>query len=136
MTVASILHGRKADRGVVALAPEDTLAETIGVMMQHGISQVPVMEDGKVVGSLTEKRILGLLIEEPDARDRAVREVMGDPLPILPMHTTLEELSAHLDAQTGAVLVHAADGDHYDIITRSDLISALAESGRSQQKSR
>ncbi len=136
VTVASILHGRKADRGVVALAPEDTLAETIGVMMQHGISQVPVMEDGKVVGSLTEKRILGLLIEEPDARDRAVCEVMGDPLPILPMHTTLEELSAHLDAQTGAVLVHAADGDHYDIITRSDLISALAESGRSQQKSR
>ncbi|MEP0546204.1 MAG: pyridoxal-phosphate dependent enzyme [Rhodothermales bacterium] len=136
VTVASILSGRKGERGVVALAPDDTLAETIGVMMQHGISQVPVMDGGKVVGSLTEKRILNLLIEEPDARDRAVREVMGSPLPILPMHTTLEELSAHLDAQTGAVLVHAPDDDHYDIITRSDLISALAESGRSQQKTR
>ena len=136
VTVASILKTRNGDRGVVALAPEDTLAETIGVMMQHGISQVPVMENGRVVGSLTEKRILSLLIEEPEARDRAVREVMGDPLPILPMHTTLEELSAHLDAQTGAVLVHAAADDHYDIITRSDLISALAESGRSQHKTR
>ena len=136
VTVASILQTRRGERSVVALAPEDTLAETIGVMMQHGISQVPVLEDGKVVGSLTEKRILGLLIEEPEARDRAVREVMGDPLPILPLHTTLEQLSAHLDAQTGAVLIHAPDDDHYDIITRSDLISALAESGRSQQKSR
>ena len=136
VTVASILKGRDPERGVVALDVDDTLAETIGVMMQHGISQVPVMEEGKVVGSLTEKRILNLLIEEPEARDRAVREVMGKPLPILPTHTTLEELSAHLDAQTGAVLVHAPDDDHYDIITRSDLISALAEAGRAYQNSR
>ncbi len=136
VTVASILHGRNGERGIVALAPEDTLAETIGVMVQHGISQVPVMEDGKVVGSLTERRILNLLIEEPEARDRAVREVMGDPLPILPMHATLEELSEHLDAQTGAVLVHAPDDDHYDIITRSDLISALAEAGRAHKRTR
>jgi cystathionine beta-synthase len=135
VTVASILKGRDPERGVVALDVDDTLAETIGVMMQHGISQVPVMEDGKVVGSLTEKRILNLLIEEPEARDRAVREVMGKPLPILPTHTTLEELSAHLDAQTGAVLVPNPE-DHYDIITRSDLISALAEAGRAYQNSR
>jgi cystathionine beta-synthase len=135
VTVASILETR-ADRGVVSLAPDDTLAETIAVMMQHGISQVPVMEDGRVVGSLNEKRILNLLIEEPEARDRAVREVMGEPLPILSAHATLEELSAHLDAQTGAVLVHTADDGHYDIITRSDLISALAEAGRAYQNSR
>jgi cystathionine beta-synthase len=135
VTVASILEARNG-QGVVALAPDDTLAETIGVMMQHGISQVPVMEDGVVVGSLNEKRILNLLIEEPEARDRAVREVMGDPLPVLSAHATLEELSTHLDAQTGAVLVRASDDDHYDIITRSDLISALAEAGRAYQRSR
>ena len=55
---------------------------------------------------------------------------MGKPLPVLPLHATLEALSAHLDAQTGAVLVPAASGDGFDIITRSDLIAALAGAGR------
>lgn len=130
LTVEQILQRRGRPGEVVAVAPEDTLAETIGVMMQHGISQVPVIEGGTVVGSLTEKRILNLLLEQPEARDRAVREVMGPALPVLAANVSIEELSAHLDAQTGAVLVRGADG--LDILTRSDLISALAEAGRAR----
>lgn len=128
VTVEKILARSARDGGVVAVAPTDTLGEAIALMMQHGISQVPVMEDGRSVGSLTEKRVLNLLIEDPEAAERQVQEVMGDPLTVVSPHASLEELSAHLDRQPCAVLVHGPD--HYDIITRSDLISALAETRR------
>ena len=128
VTVEKILARSAREGGVVAVAPADTLGEAIALMMQHGISQVPVMEDGRSVGSLTEKRVLSLLIEDPEAAEREVQEVMGDPLTVVSPHASLEELSAHLDRQPCAVLVHGPD--HYDIITRSDLISALAETRR------
>ena len=136
LTVADLLGRRRQSTEVIFVGPEDSLAETIGVMMQHNISQLPVMERGEVVGSLSEKRILNILLEEPEARDRPVAEVMGAPLPVLPSDVTIESLSAHLDAQTGAVLIKADDSDHYDIVTRTDLIGALAEAGRANASHR
>ncbi len=130
VTVDSILKRSGREHAVVAVAPTDTLAEAVARMTEHGISQLPVMEDGVVVGSLTEKRILGLLVEEPAARDHAAGDVMEDPLPTVAANVSVEELSVALDAAPGAVLVHAPGADHLDIITRSDLISALADTGR------
>lgn len=128
VTVEKILARSAREGGVVYVTPTDTLGETIALMVQHGISQVPVMEDGKSVGSLTEKHVLSLLIEDAEAAEREVQEVMGAPLPVVSAHASIEDLSAHLDRQPCAVLVHGPD--RYDILTRSDLISALAESRR------
>ena len=130
VTAEGILKARGRESGVVAVAPSDTLGAAIARMTEHGISQVPVMEDGASVGSLTEKQILNLLIEDAEAGGRAVREVMGGPLPVVAANATLDDLSAHLDRQPGAVLAHVPGADHYDIITRSDLISALADARR------
>jgi cystathionine beta-synthase len=99
-------------------------------MADYGISQMPVLEDGDVVGSLTEMSILSRLIEKPEARDEQVREVMGRPFPIVPRSLHLDHLSVYLEQGAGAVLVESAEGGSYQIITRSDLISALATAGR------
>ncbi len=127
VTVESILQ-RGERNGVVAVAPGETLAEGVARMTEHGISQLPVVEDGAVVGSLTERLVLGLLVDDPAARDRTAGEVMGDPLPVVAANASAEELSAALDAPPGAVLVHGPTG--LRIISRSDLIAALAEAGR------
>ncbi len=89
---------------------------------------MPVLDGGEVVGSLNERGVLSRLIEAPDARDEAVRAVMGPPLPVVAAGVHLDELTATLDGEAGAVLVR--DGDAFDILTRSDLISALARAGR------
>jgi cystathionine beta-synthase len=71
------------------------------------------------------------LIERPEARNEKVREMMGEPFPIVPSSLHIEHLSAYLDQATGAVLVHRQDQNTFEIITKSDLISALASLGRS-----
>lgn len=134
LTVDHVLDVRRKRAPVLAVSPDDTLGYAIQGMTERGISQMPVIEGDEVVGSLTETVILNRLIERPDAREQPVREVMGEPFPIVPRALHLEHLSAYLEGGTGAVLVEPdppGSATAYEIITKSDLISALAGAGRS-----
>ena len=133
LTVDQVLAARARPDAVIAVGPDATLAEAIEAMTAHGISQVPVLDAGEVVGALSERGVLGRLIADPDARDQPVRDAMDAPLAIVPRAAPLDHLTAHLDGDAGAVLVHAdpggdgaADAPAYQIVTRSDLIAALA----------
>lgn len=134
LTVSQVLACRKVGGAVMAASPDDTLGEVIRMMADKGISQMPVTQEGEVVGSLTESVILNRLIESPDARDQPVREIMGTPFPIVPRSLHLEHLSVYLEQGAGAVLVEPEDGQTLQIITKSDLISALATSGLGNKK--
>ena len=150
-TLDAVLAARERPGPVTAVSPDDTLAEAIAAMIGHGFSQVPVIEGGRVVGSLSERGVLGRLLDEPDARSRPVREVMGPPLPVVGRDVPLDRLAATFDAEVGAALVQAEPGGDgaaplttgsaapdgaasgapaFHIVTRSDLISALARAGR------
>lgn len=138
LTAADVLEARAHAEPVVSVGPETVLAEAIQTMMAHGISQMPVIEGGEVVGSLAERSLLSRLLEEPAAREHAVRDVMGPPLPVVPPSVRLDHLAPYLDGDAGAVLVRQDDasGDgaaapRFHILTRSDLISALALAERS-----
>ncbi len=131
LTAETVMARRRA-RGtaLVKAAPSDTLGAVIAVMAEHGISQMPVFDGDELVGSLNESVILSSLIASPEARETPVRDVMGDPFPVVPPTLHLEHLTAYLDEPTGAVLVHPAGDDGYGILTKSDLISVLAQAGR------
>ncbi len=130
LTVEQILSAMRRPSSLVSIEPEKTLGEAIRRMTEAGISQMPVIEDGSVIGSLTESGILNRLIERPEAREDRIRDVMDAPFPIVPSSLHLDLLSTYLEQGTGAVLVHLPERNDYEIITRSDLISALAMSGR------
>ena len=136
LTLDDVLAARKTQEPVVAVAPDATLAEAIAMMMQHGISQMPVLDGATVVGSPRERGVLNHLIGDAGARDRPVRDVMAAPLPVVRRSVHLDNLTATLDGEAGAVLVQddvSGDGAPpaaFHIITRSDLIAALAAAGR------
>ena len=135
VSVADVLRQRRqhpqARPPVVAVEPEETLGGAIERMTKLGLSQLPVISEGEVLGSLTEPRILNRLIEQPEARNEPVRQVMGEPFPVVPRTLPMEQLSAYLEGRVGAVLVDREDEDGgYEVITKSDLIAALAHIGR------
>jgi len=130
ISVRNVIELRRRTNDVVYVAPTDSLGDAISVMTDHGISQVPVLSDGEVVGSLNESRILNRLIESPESRDEKVKEMMGDPFPVVADSLQIDELTEQLDQVSGAVLVRDMENRGYQIITRSDLISALASLGR------
>lgn len=115
---------RAAGPRLVSIAADMTLADAIEMMREHAISQAPVTRDDEIVGSLVDQEILSWLIADPDARARLVQDIMGEPFPIVPGGSSVQEVASKLDASHPAVLVRRADGD-LAIVTRSDLISTL-----------
>jgi cystathionine beta-synthase len=109
-----------------------TVEDAVNLMREHSISQVPVIENDEVVGSMSEARILDILVEDPLAKRKPVAEYMEKPFPVIPEESAVTELAHHMDRQTPAVLVRGPAG--YDIITKSDLIYFLTkESGDGSQ---
>ena len=129
MTASHVLASLTRREKLVQAGPDSTLASAIQSMSEHGISQMPVFDGGEPVGSLSERDILARLIAYPEAREQPVREAMGAPFPVVPPSLHLDHLSAYLEQGAGAVLVHDEAGG-YGILTRTDLITALAQAGR------
>ena len=131
VTIDQVLVARSAgSSGLQVASVDETLGDVIATMAELGISQMPVVRDASIVGSLTESDILKRLIENPAARAWRVEEAMNEPFPVVPRSTSLDRLSACLERKGGAVLVEIQAGASYQIITKSDLISALALRGK------
>lgn len=124
LTAGSIVAARAADRPLVSVPADMTLDDAIGVMRDHAISQAPVTEGDEVVGSLIEQNILSFLIQDPDARARLVRDLMGPPFPIVEASSPVQEFAGGLGGDRPAVLVKDGAGE-LAILTRSDLIGTL-----------
>ena len=131
VTADEVLSVRHKQTDVIDASPGDALGDVIEKMTSEGISQMPVIDDEhEVVGSVTETRILNHLIESPESRKAPVRKIMGTPFPVVPASLHLEHLSAYLEQDAGAVLVDHGPDDGYSVLTKSDLISALANVGQ------
>ncbi|MDX1439154.1 MAG: pyridoxal-phosphate dependent enzyme [Rubricoccaceae bacterium] len=131
ITVRDVLEARSRGNEIISASSDETLADAVVKMTQHGVSQLPVIDsNGHVVGSLTEHTVLASFVDEPDARSKLVHEVMSDPFPIVESDITVEGLSAYFENEAGAVLVIGGDENVYQIVTRSDLIATLAKFAR------
>jgi cystathionine beta-synthase len=112
---------KRGERKLVTIAPEATAAQAIQLMEGTGISQLPVMEAGKPVGSVQEVTLARLLHDGKDPMQIVIGEVMARPLPTLDIITHLDEAYRLLLAGYTGVL--ATDtGKVVDIVTRIDLI--------------
>jgi len=111
---------------VVSVDINATLGDAIEIMNREDISQLPVLEDGEVVGSLNENRILNRLIDDPSAKNAAVGKIMEDPFPVVTGDMRVDQITKMLNRNTPAVIVKQDDG-RMDILTKSDLIQALSK---------
>ena len=102
-----------------------TIEQAVNLMREHDISQVPVIEGGEVVGSISETRILDILVSDPVAKLKPVAEYMERPFPVISDEASIEEIAHNIDHQTPAILVRRSTG--FDIITKSDLIFFLTK---------
>ena len=113
---------RRAE-GLLSIPLATSIQDAVGLMREYAISQIPIIESDSVVGSISEERILDILIADPPARNKPVAEYMEEPFPVLPEDASINIVAEHMKANTTAVLVRMAKG--FDIITKSDLILFL-----------
>jgi len=119
-SVADLLK-KKGDRPLLTLSPTGSAADAIEMLRSAGISQLPVMEDGKSVGSVQEITVARVLHDHRDPATVPLGEIMARPLPSVDITTHLDEAYRLLLAgNTGVLATHA--GNVVGIVTRIDLI--------------
>jgi cystathionine beta-synthase len=112
---------RRGERKLVTIAPDVTAEQAIQLLEATGISQLPVMEAGKPVGSVQEVSLARILHDGKDPTQVTIGDLMARPLPTLDVHTHLDEAYRLLLAGYTGVLA-MQDGKVIDILTRIDLI--------------
>ena len=107
---------------VVSVEAASALSEAAQRLERHGFSQAPVLENGKVTGSISEGVLLRALAHPADRRAR-VRDVQEPGYPLVDAGFPAD-LLAPLLTQYGAVLV-TRQGEIQGIVTKTDLIRGL-----------
>ncbi len=125
LTARSILAKRRHQE-VVMLDCEKTVVEAINVMKTLGISQVPVTQQGMVVGKITESNVLESLLENPSLKSSPVKDIMTATLPFVDLNTSIDKISSMINKDNSAVLVEDEQGK-FEIITQYDILEAIAQ---------
>jgi cystathionine beta-synthase len=112
---------QRGTRQLVTVSPKSTVAEAIKKLEAAGFSQLPVIQDGKPVGSIQEVTLARILHDHSDPAKVTVGEIMARPLPQLETSVHLDEAYRLLLAGNTGVLA-VQDGKVVDIVTRIDLI--------------
>lgn len=110
---------------VVQVAPSATVRQALNLMTTYNVSQLPVIDGTEGVGAVSEQALMARALEDPQALDRPVTDVMDPPFPVVEADYPLERLGALLSRQTPAALIRR-DGKIAGIVTRYDLLHQLA----------
>jgi cystathionine beta-synthase len=126
-------HGMKA-RDLVAmklsgelcsLESEEPVEHAVRLMSEHDFSQISIMRDNRLVGSLNEAHLYNELVRNPDIKSQPVDNIMQPAFPFVDISTPVDLLQTMITPQNPAVLVRDFKTDKTFIITRSDLIRVL-----------
>jgi len=116
--------GRRYDEGGVIHAQRgDTLRSAFQRMRSADVSQLPVLENGRIVGIVDESDVLLHVLDDPARFDATVESAMTQALEVLPPDAGLPALRAVLDR--GLVAIIAENGRFHGLVTRFDLLNHL-----------
>jgi cystathionine beta-synthase len=93
-------------------------------MNREGIDQIPVMENGQFVGSVSSSSLLEKIIQDPQLQNKQVGEIMDRPMLFVAPDSTLDVLSSLLNKDNKAVLVRDTE-EKVHIITQHDVLRAM-----------
>jgi cystathionine beta-synthase len=126
VTLGDLLQhkGDAAPSTLVSAAPGQLVRQALGLMRLHDVSQLPVLENGECVGSVTEYALTQRGLESSRFLDAVVGEVMDEAFPVVDAAQHVESVQKLLSKATPAVLVRRA-GTIEGIVTRSDMLAYL-----------
>ena len=122
MTVGLINQLKDDDKTphVVSLGPDHKVADALQMMKTYGLSQLPVLEDGKSVGSIREGRVMAKLLDSRELLQSPVSEVMDRAFPVVNEDVGVEAAVKYLKSSP-ALLVEEY-GRIVGIVTRQDVL--------------
>lgn len=112
-------------RPLYSVGPDEKISTAINLFKEHDVSQIPVLEGGRSVGSLNDHSVMLTILEKPELVDSPVSTVMGPSFPAVQTATLIDDVCRMMTSEENyAVLVE--DGERIaGILTRYDLVEFL-----------
>lgn len=122
-TFKDIVNARGAQQ-TRTLEPGQTVAEAVDMMKQYDIEHIPVIQEGEILGSISENGLFQKVFENPEIRNEKVQNVLEKSLPVVAFDTPLEKLRTLINKENGAALAKDESGTLH-IVTKYDIIQTL-----------
>ena len=117
---------KAAPTELITVNANDLVSAAVAKMNELGLTQVPVLEDGKPVGSLRENHLLSKVFDNRHLLEAPVRDVMEKSFPIVDVDDDVNVVSRKL--RTSPAVLIEEYGRITGIITRLDLLD-MSENG-------
>jgi len=112
--------GAHAPRALLWAEPTDRVADALAKMDEAGITQLPILEEGRPVGSLRENHLLTKVVRNRDLLEAKVCDVMEGNFPTVDVDAGSDEVTRRL--RTNAAVLVEEYGRIVGIITRHDVL--------------
>ena len=127
---AGLITGTKkpqAPKGLVSVTSTDTVADALEKMDDLGLTQIPVLDEGRAIGSLRENRVLAKVVRNRELLTSPVSEVMEGSFPIVDVDASSSDVTKKL--QTSPAVLVEEYGRITGIITRHDVLDLKLTGG-------
>jgi acetoin utilization protein AcuB len=111
---------------LVTVRPHETARHAYRLMRDNRFRHLPVVEDGRLVGVLSDRDLRPVLLSPSLARAR-VRELMSEDLTTVTPDAPVEEAASLLVVKKIGCLPVVTDGGLVGIVTETDLLAVLVE---------
>jgi len=119
------LVANKKETAFASIAETATVREALKMMKEHDFSQMPVVKDEAVVGSIVETDVLNYLLANPmENAEKRVSEIMRRPFPEVSTDMTLSELGKHISKENPAVITTDRSGRKH-LVAQYDVLRAI-----------
>lgn len=131
LTLGDVLRAKSGDLPTfVHMHPTETVRESIDVLREFGVSQVPVVRAepplmaAEVVGSVSERALLDALFAGRAHLSDRVEEHMSAPLPMVGAGESVTVAVASLEKSDALIVLDG--GQPIGVVTRQDVLAHLA----------
>jgi CBS domain-containing protein len=125
---------------IVTIEEDATVGEAINRLREHGISRLPVLDDGRLTGVVTTHDLVAVVVRDADKAtvgersgnatrllDVPVYDVMNSPVETVdPEDSVRDAVATMLDHDYNGVIVTDADGRVVGVLTKTDVLRALS----------
>ncbi len=132
LVVADLIRAKPPEKlGLTYVNPEATVREAVELMTRLDLSHIPVargempLAAAEVIGSVSEDSLREKSFEANGILDRAVEELMDQPLPVVGVGEAIDTV-AHKLEQSPVVLVLDA-GKPHTLLTRAEVLLSFSD---------
>ncbi len=125
--VAKDLVNNNTNGKLITVESTDTIESAVKLMNKMNISQIPVTNDKRMVGSLNECLLYAKVVANPEIKNNPISTIMQPAFPFVDISSPIDSLSGMITDSNPAVLVKDFKLDKTYIITRYDIINALTK---------